>query len=61
MLVGCFIDADVIAVAINMAPEKEYIKELKLKAEEFYVIGDCSSVGRIKDAVSEGERVSRWI
>ncbi len=51
MLVGYLIDADVIAVAINQAPEKEYIKELKLKAKEFYIIGDCSSVGKIKDAV----------
>ncbi|MCL6086821.1 MAG: hypothetical protein M1475_00245 [Actinobacteria bacterium] len=59
MLVGCFIDADVIIVAVNQAPEKEYIK--KLKAEEFYIIGDCSSVGKIKDAVSEDERVGRWI
>ncbi|MHB8280695.1 MAG: oxidoreductase [Candidatus Humimicrobiaceae bacterium] len=55
------IDADVIAVAVNLAPEKDYIQELKLKAEEFYIIGDCSSVGKIKDAISEGERVGRWI
>ena len=55
------IDADVIAVAVNLAPEKDYIQELKLKAEEFYIIGDCSSVGKIKDAIPEGERVGRWI
>ena len=55
------IDADVIAVAVNQAPQKDYIQELKLKAEEFYVIGDCSSVGKIKEAISEGERVGRWI
>ncbi|MHB1254142.1 MAG: hypothetical protein ACYCZ1_08235 [Candidatus Humimicrobiaceae bacterium] len=41
--------------------KKQYIKELKLKAEEFYVIGNCLSVGRIKDAVNEGEKVGRWI
>ena len=55
------IGADVIAVAVNLAPEKDFIHELKLKAEEFYIIGDCSNVGKIKDAISEGERVGRWI
>ncbi|MHB8280410.1 MAG: oxidoreductase [Candidatus Humimicrobiaceae bacterium] len=54
-------EADVIAVAINQKPENDLIKELALKAEEFYVIGDCNNVGRIRDAVSEGERVGRWI
>lgn len=44
---GCLIEADVIAVAINQKPENDLIKELALKAEEFYVIGDCSSeIGR---------------
>ena len=55
------IEADLIAVAINQRPESILIKDLTLKAEEFYVIGDCSSVGRIKDAVTEGERIGRWI
>jgi 2,4-dienoyl-CoA reductase-like NADH-dependent reductase (Old Yellow Enzyme family)/thioredoxin reductase len=55
------IQADLIVVAAHEAQDKDYIKELTLKVEEFYVIGDCRSVGRIKNAISEGERVGRWI
>jgi len=55
------VQADIIAVAINQKPQDDLIKELALKAEEFYMIGDCNSVGRIRDAVSEGERIGRWI
>lgn len=55
------VEADIIAVAINQKPESGIIKELALKAEEFYIIGDCNNVGRIRDAVAEGERVGRWI
>jgi 2-enoate reductase len=55
------VQADIIAVAINQKPQEDLIKELALKAEEFYMIGDCNNVGRIRDAVSEGERIGRWI
>ena len=55
------IDADLIAVAINQQPDYGFIKNLALKTEEFYIIGDCNYVGRIKDAVAEGEKTGRWI
>ena len=55
------LDADLVAVAINQEPDKDLIKELCLKAEEFHVIGDCNQVARIKDAVLDGEKTGRWI
>ncbi|MHB1275539.1 MAG: oxidoreductase [Candidatus Humimicrobiaceae bacterium] len=55
------INADIIAIAINQQPDSGFIKNLALKAEEFYIIGDCNYVGRIKDAVDEGEKTGRWI
>jgi len=55
------INANLIAVAINQNPDSSFIKNLALKAEEFYIIGDCKEVGRIKDAISEGEKTGRWI
>jgi len=55
------LEADVVAVAINQKPDEKEIKELCLKAVEFYIIGDCNQVAKIKDAVAEGERVGRWV
>ena len=55
------LDADLIAVAINQSPDEEKIKELCLKAPEFYVIGDCNQVARIKEAITDGEKTGRWI
>ena len=50
---------NLMSIARELA-EKE-IKELCLKAVEFYIIGDCNQVAKIKDAVAEGERVGRWV
>ena len=55
------IEADIIAVAINQKSDRELLRNMALKVEEFHIIGDCDCVGRIRDAVSEGERVGRWL
>lgn len=55
------IKADIIAVAINQKSDRELLRNMALKVEEFHIIGDCDCVGRIRDAVSEGERVGRWL
>jgi len=32
-----------------------------MKAEEFHIIGDCVSTGRILEAVESGERIGRLL
>ena len=53
--------ADLVAVAINAKPDKEFISALTMKAEEFYIIGDCNQPGRIKEAVEAGESIARIV
>ncbi|HAS92654.1 MAG TPA: hypothetical protein DCS12_10640 [Clostridiales bacterium] len=55
------IDADLVAIAINAKPDEEFISALSMKAEEFYIIGDCSQPGRIREAVEAGENIARVI
>lgn len=55
------LEADIVAIAVNQKPNNELINMLTMKAEEFYVIGDCSSPARIKEAVEAGENVGRII
>lgn len=38
-----------------------FIAALSMKAPEVHVIGDCQTLGRIVDAMREGERVGRWL
>ncbi len=38
-----------------------FIAALSMKAPEVHVIGDCCTLGRIVDAMREGERVGRWL
>ncbi len=37
------------------------VAELSMHADEVHVIGDCARVGRILDAVEQGEWVGRWL
>jgi len=68
------LDADLVAMAVGMkqpesgdtagtemhySPLQGRLQALTMKADEVHVIGDCASPGRIRDAVSEGERVGR--
>lgn len=34
---------------------------MAMKADEIYMIGDCASLGRIREATESGERVGRWL
>ncbi|MFA6472388.1 MAG: FAD-dependent oxidoreductase [Candidatus Latescibacterota bacterium] len=53
--------------AVNVGPligvkaKAGIVAELSMKAPEIHVIGDCDAVGKIMDAVREGERVARWL
>jgi len=55
------LDADIVAIAINLKANKDFTRMLSMKAEEFYVIGDCEQQGRIREAVEAGERIGRWL
>ena len=53
--------ADVVAIAVNQKPNNDLINMFTMKAEEFYIIGDCVSPARIKEAVESGENIGRII
>ena len=55
------LDADLVAIAINSKPNKELISALTMKAEEFYIIGDCEKPGKIREAVEAGENAAKLI
>ena len=55
------LEADVVAIAINSKINNDFINMLTMKAEEFHIIGDCVSTGRILEAVESGERIGRLL
>ncbi len=55
------LDADLVAIAVNLRADKEFINMLSMKAEEIHIIGDCVNVGRIKEAVEAGENVGKTL
>ena len=69
------IEADVVAIAIGMKKEETFtlgsamnivptsgiIGEMAMKCDEVHLIGDCATLGRIREATEAGERVGRWL
>ena len=69
------IEADVVAMAIGMkkgdtftlgtamsiVPTSGVIGEMAMKCDEVHLIGDCATLGRIREATEAGERVGRWL
>jgi 2-enoate reductase len=69
------IDADLVAVAtgfkeqenftlgsaMNIVPKSGVIGEMAMKADEVHLIGDCATLGRIREATEAGERIGRWL
>lgn len=55
------LDAEVVAIAVNLKPDKELIKLLSMKSQEIHIIGDCSKVARIREAVEAGELVGKLL
>ncbi len=50
----CFFPADTVILAAGMKPKWDEVIELSSCTDEFYIIGDCRQVGKIKDATAEG-------
>lgn len=42
-------------------PRRVVIGEMAMKADEVHFIGDCDTLGRIREATEAGERVGRWL
>ena len=55
------LDADVVAIAVNLKADNELIKILSMKSQEIHIVGDCENVARIKEAVEAGERVGKLL
>ena len=55
------LEADLVAIAVNLEADTELINMFSMKAQEVHVIGDCVNVARIKEAVEAGENVGRMI
>ncbi len=53
------LDADVVAIAVNLKADQALIKLLSMKSQEIHVIGDCAQVARIREAVEAGEQVGK--
>lgn len=54
-----FFAADTVILAVGMKPKWEEISRLQSCVNEFYSIGDCLSVGKIKDATAAGYQAAR--
>ncbi len=53
------LDADIVAIAMNLESDSKLVKDLAMKAEEVFIIGDAASLGRIKEAIAAGEEAGR--
>ncbi|MCD6307743.1 MAG: FAD-dependent oxidoreductase [Candidatus Latescibacteria bacterium] len=49
------------SAGMNITAQSGLAGELAMKADEVYVIGDCATLGRIREATEAGERVGRWL
>ncbi|MFC1693686.1 FAD-dependent oxidoreductase [Candidatus Latescibacterota bacterium] len=47
--------------AMNIVPMSGVVGEMAMKADEVHLIGDCATLGRIREATEAGERVGRWL
>ncbi|MFC1529028.1 FAD-dependent oxidoreductase, partial [Candidatus Latescibacterota bacterium] len=69
------LDADLVAIAagfklqediilgsaMNIVPKKRVSGAMAMKADEVHFIGDCDTLGRIREATETGERIGRWL
>ncbi len=55
------LDADLVAIAVNLQADNDLINLLSMKSQEIHIIGDCSHVARIREAVEAGEQVGKTL
>lgn len=61
MQVPCSAGETKVGPLIGVKAKTGLIPALSMKTPEVHVIGDCNSLGKIIDAMREGERVGRWL
>ena len=49
------------AVSRHIIPLSGLLGELSERVAETHLIGDCASLGRIREAIEAGERIGRWV
>ena len=47
--------------SMSIVPTSGVIGEMAMKCDEVHLIGDCATLGRIREATEAGERVGRWL
>ncbi|MEM3019136.1 MAG: FAD-dependent oxidoreductase [Candidatus Bathyarchaeia archaeon] len=55
------VSADTIILAVGLKAERSLVEPFRASCKESYVIGDCESPRRIRDAIFEGDKVARLI
>ena len=47
--------------AMSIVARSGIVGEMAMKCDEVHLIGDCATLGRIREATEAGERVGRWL
>jgi len=55
------VEADKVVVAMGLIPQTEPYKELKNKAKEVYLIGDCVEARQVAEATHDGYRIGNTL
>jgi 2-enoate reductase len=55
------LEADTVVIAVGCEPSKVERDTLRLGCTEVHVVGDCGTLGRIREAVAQGNTVGRLI
>ena len=58
---GRTLPADTVVVATGLDPDEETKDNLRLMCGSVYIVGDCAQLGRIREAVHDGDQVGRLI
>jgi 2,4-dienoyl-CoA reductase-like NADH-dependent reductase (Old Yellow Enzyme family)/thioredoxin reductase len=58
---GRTLPADAVVIAVGLQPNTDVRDRLRLGCAEVYVVGDCGRLGRIRDAVVQGDLAGRLL
>jgi 2-enoate reductase len=58
---GRTLPADSVVIAVGFIPNEDLRETLRLGCSEVHMVGDCSKLGRIREAVSQGDLAGRLV
>jgi 2,4-dienoyl-CoA reductase-like NADH-dependent reductase (Old Yellow Enzyme family)/thioredoxin reductase len=58
---GRTLSADSVVVAVGFSPDEDMRETLRLGCAEVHIVGDCGKLGRIREAVAQGDLAGRLI